>query len=448
MSEPTSSHPAADATEQLPPDLIAEAVARLSPDEAADVVGRLAPEAAGRVLADMHPEAAASILERLRPAAASAALAAVAPDDRVDVLEQVPPEFRRQLVGALPPAGADEVRRLEQYAPDTAGGIMTTDVAALPEGLSVDQAVAELRGRRGQHEPLYYVYAVDADRRLVGVLSLRDLILSEPATRLGEIARRDVVAVEADTDQERVAALLRRHSYLALPVVDAGRRVLGLVTADDVADVIREEATEDIQKLGGTEAFDTPYLRVGLPEMVRRRGVWLSVLFLGEMLTATAMAHFEGEIARAVVLALFVPLIISSGGNSGSQAATIVVRSLALSELRPRDWWRVLGRELRTGLTLGLWLGLVGFVRVVLWQRLHWVDYGPHYLLLGATVWVSLAGVVSFGGVAGGTLPFLLRALGFDPATSSAPFVATLVDVTGLVIYFGTAMVILKGTIL
>jgi magnesium transporter len=277
---------------------------------------------------------------------------------------------------------------------------------------------------------------------------MRDLILSTPATRLTEIARRDVVAVSADVDQDQVATLLRRHGYLALPVVDAGRHVIGLVTADDVAEVIREEATEDIQKLGGSGAFDAPYLRVGFGEMVRKRGVWLSVLFVGESLTATAMGYFEAEIARAVVLALFVPLIISSGGNSGSQAATIIVRSLALSELRPRDWWRVLARELRNSLTLGAWLGLVGFLRVVLWQHLHWAEYGPHYLLLGATIWISVIGVVTFGSVTGSMLPFLLSLLRLDPATSSAPFVATLVDVTGLVIYFGTALVILRGTIL
>jgi magnesium transporter len=224
--------------------------------------------------------------------------------------------------------------------------------------------------------------------------------------------------------------------------------VLGLITADDVADVAEEEATEDIQKLGGTEALDVPYLSVDFLKMIRKRGGWLSVLFLGEMLTATAMGFFEAEIARAVVLALFIPLIISSGGNSGSQAATIIVRALALSELRLRDWWRVLGRELRTSLTLGAWLGLFGFARVVLWQRLGWVDYGSHHVLLGVTIWISLIGVVTFGSVVGSMLPFLLRRVGFDPATSSAPFVATLVDVTGLVIYFGTALLILRGTML
>jgi magnesium transporter len=448
MSDPKRGHPAAREVGSLPPPEAAEVLTHLSPDEAAEIVGALEPAIGGPMLAEMHPNVAASILTRMASARASTALAALAPDDRVDVLEQVPLPLREQLVGQLPPAGADEVRRLEQYPPDTAGGIMTTDVTALWERLTVDQAIAELRARREQQEPVYYVYAVDADGRLVGVLSMRDLILSSPPTELADLARRDVVAARAETDQEEVARLLRRHGYLALPVVDADRRVLGLVTADDVADVIREEATEDIQKLGGSEAFDAPYLSVGFREMIRKRGVWLSVLFVGEMLTATAMGFFEAEIARAVVLALFVPLIISSGGNSGSQAATIIVRSLALSELRLSDWWRVLGRELRTSVTLGVWLGLVGFLRVVVWQQLGWVDYGPHYLLLGVTVWTSLIGVVAFGSVAGSMLPFLLRYLGLDPATSSAPFVATLVDVTGLVIYFGTALLVLRGTIL
>jgi magnesium transporter len=434
--------------ESLSPSEGAEALAHVSADKSAEMVRALTPDVGGRILAEMHPRVAASLLARMPPAKAAAVLAAIAPDDRVDVLEQIPPSLREELIRQLPPADADEVRRLEGYPPDTAGGIMTTDVTALPEHLSVDQAIAELRVRREQQEPVYYVYVVDADRHLVGVLSMRNLILSSPPTRLTDIARRDVLAIPVETDQEYVASLLRRHSYMALPVVDAHRRVLGVVTGDDVADVMREEATEDIQKLGGTQAFDAPYLSVGFGEMIRRRGVWLSVLFLGEMLTATAMGYFEGEIARAVVLALFVPLIISSGGNSGSQAATIIVRSLALAELRLSDWWRVLGRELRTSITLGVWLGFVGFLRVVCWQRLGWVDYGAHYLLLGLTVWFSLIGVVTFGSVAGSMLPFVLRATGLDPATSSAPFVATLVDVTGLLIYFGTALLILRGTLL
>jgi magnesium transporter len=224
--------------------------------------------------------------------------------------------------------------------------------------------------------------------------------------------------------------------------------MLGVITVDDVLDVAEQEATEDIQKLGGMEALDAPYLNVDVFSMIRKRAGWLSALFLGEMLTATAMSYFEGEIAHAVVLALFVPLIISSGGNSGSQATSLIIRSLALRELRLRDWFRVFRRELISGVVLGGLLGFIGFVRVVLWERLHLTDYGVHYLLVASTVWLSLVGVVTFGTLAGSMLPFLLRRLGFDPATSSAPFVATLVDVTGLCIYFTVALLILKGTLL
>ncbi|MCE9566937.1 MAG: magnesium transporter [Planctomycetes bacterium] len=224
--------------------------------------------------------------------------------------------------------------------------------------------------------------------------------------------------------------------------------MLGIITADDVLDVAEQVATEEMQRVGGMEALDAPYLEVGFLRMLWKRGGWLSVLFLGEMLTATAMTHFEDELAKAVVLAMFVPLIISSGGNSGSQAATLVVRALALREVRLRDWSRVLGRELRTGLALGAWLGLLGFVRVEVWQHVGLYNYGPHHMLVALTVWVSLVGVVTFGSVSGATLPLVLRRLGFDPATCSAPFVATLVDVTGLVIYFSAAALILTGTVL
>jgi len=257
-----------------------------------------------------------------------------------------------------------------------------------------------------------------------------------------------VLSVPVTMDQEQVARVMRRKNFLALPVVEGDNRLVGLITVDEVIDVAAEEATEDIQKLGGSEALDAPYMDVGFASMLRKRGGWLSVLFVGEMLTATAMSHFEAEIEKAVVLALFVPLIISSGGNSGSQAATILVRSLALGEVTLADWWRVAGREIRTSATLGAWLGLLGFARVVLWQWIGLTNYGPHYLLVATTVWLSLVGVVTFGSVAGSMLPFLLRRCGFDPATSSAPFVATLVDVTGLVIYFTVASIVLHGTLL
>jgi magnesium transporter len=431
----------------LQPADAAAALSRLPRDYAAAVVSRLGPARAASVLREMHPVAAAPVLLGMARQAAAAVLAEFRPDDRVDLLAHAREGEREELLRGLGPEDVAEVRTLESYPPETAGGIMTTEVTALPERFTVDRAIAELRRRRQQQEQMFYVYTTDGNGRLVGVVSMRDLILSGPATSLADIAA-EALAVRADADQEEAARLLRRHGYLALPVVDAGRRLLGLITADDVADVLQEEATEDIQKLGGSEALDAPYLSVGFRAMLRKRGAWLTVLFAGEMLTATAMGYFEHQIERAVLLALFVPLIISSGGNSGSQAATIVVRSLALGELTARDGWRVLLREARTGLALGAWLGLIGFLRIAAWQRAGWFDYGPHYLLVGLVVGASLVGVITFGSVAGSLLPLALHRVGLDPAASSAPFVATIVDVTGIVIYFGTATLLLRGTLL
>src|SRR5258706_15204490 len=228
---------------------------------------------------------------------------------------------------------------------------------------------------------------------------------------------------------------------MALPVVDDEGRMRGIDTVDDIVDVVQEEATEDIQKLGGMEALDAPYLQITLPSMLRKRAVWLSALFLGEMLTATAMGYFEKEIARAVVLALFVPLVISSGGNSGSQATTLIIRAMALGEVGLRDWWRVVRREILAGLCLGSILGSIGFLRIFIYAQFSKI-YGPHYILVAATVAFALLGVVLWGTLAGSMLPFILKRLGRDPAVSSAPFVATLVDVTGLIIYFNVAILI------
>jgi magnesium transporter len=259
--------------------------------------------------------------------------------------------------------------------------------------------------------------------------------------------RTDVVTVTDQQDQELVSKVLADHHLVAVPVVDSEGRMKGIVTFDDIVDVVREEATEDIQRIGGMEALDAPYMRIGFWHLMRKRGGWLSALFLGELLTATAMGFYEKEIARAVVLALFVPLIISSGGNSGSQATTLVIRAMALGEVRIRDWWRVIRRELGAGLVLGSLLGSIGFLRIIVWQKFSPL-YGEHYVLIALTVAASLIGVVTFGTLAGSLLPFVLRSLKFDPASASAPFVATLVDVTGLLIYFSVASVILRGTLL
>ncbi|HKW51306.1 MAG TPA: magnesium transporter, partial [Candidatus Eisenbacteria bacterium] len=283
--------------------------------------------------------------------------------------------------------------------------------------------------------------------KLLGVVSYRDLITAKTDQKIEAIMRTNLVTVPEQMDQEELGRLFATHRFLAFPVVDAEGRMKGIVTLDDIVDVVREEATEDIQKIGGTAALDAPYLRVGIGHMIRKRAGWLAVLFLGESLTATAMGYFEAEIARAVVLALFVPLVISSGGNSGSQATTLVIRAMALGEVKLRDWWRVMHREILSGLGLGAILAAIGIARITIWQALFHT-YGAHHFLIAMTVAASLVGVVLWGSLVGSMLPFVLRRFGLDPATASAPFVATLVDVTGLIIYFSAAKVILSGTLL
>jgi magnesium transporter len=288
---------------------------------------------------------------------------------------------------------------------------------------------------------------IGADQRLLGVVSFRELFDAQAGQHIRDIMRTSVVMVTEHTAQEDIARLFQRSGLIALPVVDDDGHMHGIITADDVVHAMSEQATKDIQKIGGSEVLGLPYLEIGFASMVRKRAGWLSALFIGEMLTATAMGYFEKEIERAVVLALFVPLIISSGGNSGSQASTLVIRAMALGEVRLRDWWRVGRRELSAGMVLGSILGAIGLARILAWVGLFGA-YGEHYLLVAATVAVSLIGVVTFGTLAGSLLPFVLRRLGFDPASACAPFVATLVDVTGLVIYFSVASVIFRGTLL
>jgi magnesium transporter len=299
-------------------------------------------------------------------------------------------------------------------------------------------------------ETIYAIYVVDpASRLLLRALSLRQLILADPQALLTEIgpARRPLT-VSATTDREEVARLISKYDLLAVPVVDAAGRVIGIVTVDDVIDAIVQEDTEDVQKFGGMEALDQPYLQIGFAAMIKKRAGWLCALFLSEMLTASAMQTFEGELEKAVVLTLFIPLIMSSGGNSGSQATSLIIRALALRELQLRDWWRIAVRELPAGMTLGAILGTIGIVRITAWQFAGFYDYGAHWPLIALTVGMTLVGIVTFGSMAGSMLPFVLKRIGFDPASASAPFVATLVDVSGLVIYFSIAYLILKGTLL
>jgi magnesium transporter len=374
------------------------------------------------------------------------------PDDATDAIQETPEEQRTELLSLLDDYTRREVVALLAYAEDDAGGLMSPRFARLRPDMTVDEAIAYLRRQAEQVETIHYAYVLDSDQRLLGIVPLRRLMSSTKDQRVREIMRTEFVSASEELDQEQLAKLFSEEHLFAIPILDHAGRMKGIVTADDIVDVVTEEASEDIQKIGGMEALDAPYLQVALAKMVRKRGGWLAALFLGETLTATAMTYFEKELDKAVVLSVFLPLIISSGGNSGSQASTLVIRAMALGEVTLRDWWRVIRREVAAGLTLGCILGSIGMVRILVWQAI-WSAlgkqlYGPHYVLVAATVGASVVGVVLFGTIAGSMLPFVLRRMSLDPASASAPFVATLVDVTGLVIYFTVASIVLRGTLL
>jgi magnesium transporter len=408
----------------------------------------LPPEEAEDLYASLASREQCELLLALPPRERQLWMRQLAPDDAADLVQELAEPEREAMLRLLDEATRREVTALLAYAEDEAGGLMSPRYVRLRPDMSVDEAISYLRrAARERVETIYYIYVLDAQQRLQGVVSFRDLFAAPPGKVVRDVMRLDVVSVPEDLDQEDVANVIAENDLMAVPVLDAEGRIKGIVTVDDIVDVVREEATEDIQKIGGTQALDAPYLQVGLLEMVKKRAGWLAALFVGELFTATAMASFEDQIARAVVLALFIPLIISSGGNAGSQATTLVIRAMAMEEVRLRDWWRVFRRELVVGLLLGLILGAIGMMRVVLWPT-RTTLYGEHYLLLAATVATAVLGVVLWGAISGSMLPFALRRLGLDPASASAPLVATLVDVTGIVIYFSVATLFLSGTLL
>ena len=433
---------------EMHPSDVADLIIALPTEEEAFAFRTLSRDQAAEVFSYLPPPHQEELIESLTNEQVRSVLQSMPPDDRTRLLEEMPAEVTRRLLTTLTPEDLKNVRWLLGYAEGTAGRYMTPRYVTVQSEMTAGEAIAHIRVAGRGMETINVVYIVDARGKLVEVVPLSSLVLADPAASVVDIADPSLVALRATDDREEVLNAFERYDRLALPVTDADGHMLGIITIDDVLDVAEEEATEDIQKLGGMEALDEPYLDASVWSTIRKRAGWLAILFVGEMLTATAMSFFEGEIAHAVVLALFVPLIISSGGNSGSQATSLVIRALALREIRLGDWFRVFRREIVSGLTLGMMLGAIGFVRIVLWEQLHFTDYGGHYLLVGITVWLALIGVVTFGTIAGSMLPFALRRLGFDPATSSAPFVATFVDVTGLVIYFTVALLILKGTLL
>lgn len=418
------------------------------------------PEYEAQIIANMAIHRAASVFKILDiaqqkdivkelPSAKTAELLNELPaDDRTDFLEELPKAAIRDLIKLLDPEERKITLAMLGYPEDSVGRLMTPDYVYVYAYNKVSEVFSTIRKFGKNSETIDVIYVIDEGGALIDDIRIRDVILAPPDKRIDEIIDGRVVSLNVNDDQEHANQVFKMNNRVALPVVDDHNILLGIVTIDDMLWVANEEFSEDMQKIGGTEALNEPYLDIPLFKLFRKRVGWLIVLFLGEMLTATAMGYFEDEIAKAVVLALFVPLIISSGGNSGSQASTLIIQAMAVGEITIGDWWRVLRREILSGLLLGTVLGIIGFVRVSVWHSFFPEIYGEHWMMIAFTVGFSLIGVVLWGTLSGSMLPIFLKKLGADPAVSSAPFVATLVDVTGLIIYFSFAYFFLQGLLL
>lgn len=426
---------------------VADALVQLPVADQANVLRILPTRAAAAVFEYLSTPAQRALVPAMSPDDLAVLLNDMAPDDRTLFLSELPTYATHELLTLLSAEERAKAEKLLAYPVDSVGRLMTPDYVAMRAEWTVQHVLDHIRAHGHDSETLNVLYVIDEGGVLVDDIRVRELLLVPVTTNVADLMNRRFVALRATDDQRSAVQMFRREDRTALPVIDDAGVLIGIVTVDDVLDAAQEMATRDLQRFGGSEALGEPYMGLSTTRMIRKRAGWLVVLFLGEMLTATAMGFFEHEIARALVLALFIPLIISSGGNAGSQASTLVIRALALGEMSLRDWWKVARRELVSGLALGGILGTIGFFRIAGWS-LFTNLYGPHWLLVAVTVGVALVGVVLWGALVGSMLPFVLRRLGFDPATSSAPFVATLVDVTGLVIYFSVGLVILRGTLL
>jgi len=432
---------------EWPPPDVAEVILDLPEDEQVIIFRVLPHDLAADVFEYIGIEEQQQLLRAMAHEQVVGILNEMAPDDRTALLEELPSDAARKLIRFLTPEERRIATALLGYPEDSVGRLMTPDFIAAKEDWTVQEVLDYIRAYGQDSETLNVIYVVDDRGKLIDDIRMREFLLKPLSSPVRDLMEKTFVALNVTDSQRDAVNIFRKYDRTVLPVIDSNGVLLGIVTIDDMLDVAEEEATEDIQKLGGSEALDAPYLTIGFPHMIRKRAPWLVILFLSEMLTATAMGFFSDEIAKAVVLALFVPLIISSGGNSGSQATTIVIRAMAVGEVMLRDWWRVMRREILSGLTLGVILGTIGFLRITVWSQLFHL-YGPHWPLIALTIFFSLIGVVMWGTLSGSMLPFVLRRVGLDPATASAPFVATLVDVTGLIIYFTVALLILRGTLL
>jgi len=429
---------------------IVETLNRTPLPVASRILAHLPVGQAAEILNEPQLRGTAELVKSLPAQQAVALLQAMSADRAAAILRALEAPARLHWLNRLEPATKELLERLLAYPPDTAGSLMTSAFVSIPPTFTVEETLQHIREVERTRETVYAIYILDSDtQKLLRVTSLRGLIAGEPqASVLSVASSRSPIVVDPMMDREDVARLIAKYNLLAVPVVNEAGRMLGIVTVDDIIDAMIEENTEDVQKLGGMQALPQPYLDIPFGQMIRKRGGWLIALFLGEMLTASAMQYYETDLAKAVVLTLFIPLIMSSGGNSGSQATSLIIRALAVQALRLPDWWRVALRELPTGIILGALLGIIGMGRIALWQIAGLYDYGEHWALVALTVGAALIGIVTFGSLVGSLLPFLMEAVRLDPATSSAPFVATLVDVMGIVIYFSIAIVFLRGTLL
>lgn len=425
----------------------AEAIEEFEPVKQAALFRLLPMQLAAEVFEYLPVEAQEDLIHAMGNEQAAGILDAMSPDDRTALLEELPTAVCARLINSLSPKERAVAVRLLDYPEYSIGRMMTSEYLTVRDEWTAREVLNHIRLHGSDRETLNVLYVVDPSGKLVAEVRMREILLCPIEATVKDLRKEAFIVLTATDDQEAAVTAFRKYDRTVLPVIDGHGGLVGIVTVDDILDVVEEEATEDIQKLGGMEHLDEPYLDISLARLVKKRATWLVVLFLGEMLTATAMAHYQGDMEKAVILALFVPLIISSGGNSGSQAATLIIRAMAIGEVGLGDWWKVMRREVFSGLTLGLILAVIGVLRISLWQK-FFNSYGAQWFLIAATVGITLVGVVLWGTISGSMLPFILKRLGFDPATSSAPFVATVVDVTGLIIYFAVAGVILHGTLL
>jgi magnesium transporter len=452
------------------PEQLREVLDEVHPEDLADIVQDFEPGEASQVIAHLPPEIAAPIFERLERArqteilpnlevkVAARLIESMSADDRADVVQELDADLRARILAVLQPEEARDVRELAKYPENTAGGLMTTDYIGVSEDMTVREAIEEVRKRAGEVETVYYIYVLHGEpmsppggaregldlgaRKLLGVASLRDLLLGAPDQKISEVMTENVITVPPELDQEEVARTIAKYDLGALPVVDKFQRLLGVITFDDVMDVLVQEQTEDVQKLAGVEPVEEGYFDTGFWRFISARARWLVALFIGELFTSTALSRYEEAFKAVGTLVLFIPLVISSGGNSGSQSATIVIRAMAVGQIKDGDAYRVISREVGQGAVLGLILGAIGFVRAILWRPAV-----PHQLKISLIVALTLIAVVMIGTVVGSVLPMLLKRLRLDPAVSSTPFIASLVDVFGIVAYFSIARSILGAVI-